>query len=241
MFFIEAVERSTREVNQLIRHAIEQGEHDIHVYDPRGRHSLGVALFQPVHLIFAGSVGYYCGAMGDGPTVEIHGSAGWSTGEGLQSGSVVVRGNAGNATGAALHGGIVCVHGNAAARTGIGMVGGMVVIGGNVGFMSGFMMHDGDLIVCGNASQRLGHGMNGGRIYVAGAVGQLGEGVAESALTEDERTRVDGIVATAGLAHARPFRKFTTSSAGETASSAGGSTAVCADAPGTENGPPTEG
>ena len=62
------------------------------------------------------------------------------------------------------------------------------------------MMHDGDLIVCGNASQRLGHGMYGGRIYVAGAVGQLGEGVAESALTEDERARVDGIVATAGLA-----------------------------------------
>lgn len=230
MFFIEAVDRPTREVNQLIRHAIEQGEHDIHVYDPRGRHSLGVALFQPVHLIFGGSVGYYCGAMGDGPTVEIHGSAGWSTGEGLQSGSVVVRGNAGNATGAAIHGGIVCVHGNAAARTGIGMVGGMVVIGGNVGYMSGFMMHDGDLIVCGNASERLGHGMNGGRIYVAGAVQQLGEGVAEAELIPDERVRVEGIVATAGLSHARPFRKFTASFAG--ASFAGGG--------GTENGPRTE-
>lgn len=212
MFFIEAVDRTTREVNQLIRHAMEQGEHDIHVYDPRGRHSLGVALFQPVHLNFAGSVGFYCGAMGDGPTVEIHGSAGWSTGEGLQSGSVVVRGNAGNATGAAIHGGLVCVHGNAAARTGIGMVGGMVVIGGNVGFMSGFMMHDGDLIVCGNASERLGHGMQGGRIYVAGAVKQLGDGVAESELKPKERARVAEIVATAGLNHTGEFRKFSASS-----------------------------
>jgi glutamate synthase domain-containing protein 3 len=208
MFFIEAVDRTTREVNQLIRHAIEQGQHDIHVYDPRGRHSLGVALFQPVHLIFAGSVGFYCGAMGDGPTVEIHGSAGWSTGEGLQSGSVIVRGNAGNATGAAIHGGSVCVHGSAAARTGIAMNGGMVVIGSNVGYMSGFMMHQGDLIVCGNASERLGHGMDGGRIFVAGAVKQLGEGVVESELTGDERAHVEGIVATAGLSHARPFRKF---------------------------------
>lgn len=217
MFFIEAVDRSTREVNQLIRHAIEQGQQDIHVYDPRGRHSLGVALFNAVHLIFGGSVGFYCGAMGDGPTVEIHGSAGWSTGEGLQSGSVVVRGNAGNATGAAMHGGTVCVHGNAAARTGIGMVGGMVVIGGNVGFMSGFMMHDGDLIVCGNASERLGHGMNGGRIYVAGAVQQLGEGVAEAEPAPAERARVERIVAAAGLAHARPFRKFCVhGAAGET-------------------------
>ena len=208
MFFIEAVARSTREVNQLIRQAIAQGERDIHVYDPRGRHSLGVALFHPVRLIFEGSVGFYCGAMGDGPTVEIHGSAGWSTGEGLQSGSVVVRGNAGNATGAAIHGGMVCVHGNAAARTGIGMVGGMVLIGGNVGFMSGFMMHGGDLVVCGNASERLGHGMNGGRIFVAGAVKQLGEGVTESEPTADERACVEEIAATAGLSHARPFRKF---------------------------------
>ena len=208
MFFIEAVDHSTREVNQLIRHAIEQGEHDIHVYDPRGRHNVGVALLQPVNLIFAGSVGFYCGAMGDGPTIEIHGSAGWSTAEGLQSGSVVVRGHAGNATGAAIHGGVVCVHGNAAARTGIAMNGGMVVIGGNVGYMSGFMMHRGDLIVCGNAGERLGHGMNGGRIFVAGAVEQLGEGVTETELTPEERDRVAGIVATAGVAHARPFRKF---------------------------------
>ncbi len=230
MFFIEAVDRTTREVNQLIRRAIEQGEHDIHVYDPRGRHSLGVAFFQPVHLIFGGSVGFYCGAMGDGPTVEIQGSAGWSTGEGLQSGSVVVRGHAGNATGAAIHGGIVCVHGNAAARTGIGMVGGMVVIGGNVGFMSGFMMHDGDLIVCGNASERLGHGMKGGRIYVAGAVKQLGEGVTEAELTPDERTRVEGIAATAGLSYARPFRKYT-------ANSAGGGTANAVDIGGAKNSP----
>ena len=208
MFFIEAVERSTREVNQLIRQALAQGERDIHVYDPRGRHSLGVALFQPARLIFGGTVGFYCGAMGDGPTIEIHGSAGWSTAEGLQSGSVVVRGHAGNATGAAIHGGMVCVHGNAAARTGIAMVGGMVVVGGNVGYMSGFMMHSGDLIVCGNAGQRLGHGMNGGRIFVGGAVEQLGEGVVETELTPEESARVEAIVAAAGLAHGRPFRTF---------------------------------
>ena len=208
MFFIEAVERSTREVNQLIRHAIAQGERDVHVYDPRGRHSLGVALFHPVRLIFGGSVGYYCGAMGDGPVIEIHGSAGWSTGEGLRHGSIVVRGHAGNATGAALHGGSVCVHGNAAARTGIALNGGMVVVGGNVGYMSGFMMHRGDLIVCGNASERRGHGMNGGRIFVAGTVRQLGEGVTELDVTPAERARVEAAVAAAGLTHARPFRKF---------------------------------
>ena len=214
MFFIEAVESSTREVNQLIRQAIEQGEHDIHVYDPRGRHSLGVALFQPVHLIFAGSVGFYCGAMGEGPVIEIHGSAGWSTGEGLQSGSVVVRGHAGNATGAAIHGGMVCVQGNAAARTGIGMVDGKVVVGGNVGYMSGFMMHHGDLIVCGNAGERLGHGMNGGRIFVSGAVKELGEGVMESEPTPEERTYLAETVAAAGLSHGRPFRKFSACEAG---------------------------
>ena len=221
MFFIEAVDRTTREVNQLIRRAIEQGEHDIHVYDPRGRHSLGVAFFQPVHLIFGGSVGFYCGAMGDGPTVEIQGSAGWSTGEGLQSGSVVVRGHAGNATGAAIHGGIVCVHGNAAARTGIALDGGMVVVGGNVGYMSGFMMNQGDLIVCGNAGERLGHGMNGGRIFVAGLVGQLGEGAVEAELTAHERAHVEGIVTTAGLSHARPFRKFVASGVGRTSGTGG--------------------
>jgi glutamate synthase domain-containing protein 3 len=211
MFFIEAVDRTTREVNQLIRQAIGQGERDIHIYDPRGRHNLGVALFEPVHVIFGGSVGFYCGAMGDGPTIEVHGSAGWSTGEGLQSGSVVVRGHAGNATGAAIQGGEVCVHGNAAARTGIAMGGGMVMVGGNVGFMSGFMMHSGDLIVCGNTGERLGHGMRGGRIFVAGSVQQLGEGVVEAELTPGERAHVEEVVGAAGLAHGHPFRKFTPS------------------------------
>ncbi len=208
MFSIDAVKRSTREVNRLIRQAVAQGERDIHVYDPRGRHSLGVALAEPVHLVFAGTVGFFCGAMGDGPTVEVHGSAGWSTGEGLQSGSVVVRGHAGNAAAAAMHGGTVCVHGNAAARTGIGMVGGMVVVGGNVGYMSGFMMHHGDLVICGNAGERLGHGMNGGRIFVAGAVKQLGDGVVECDLTPAEHTLVADAVAAAGLSHGGSFRKF---------------------------------
>ena len=73
--------------------------------DPGARHNLGVAILEPVHIAFAGSVGYYCAGMVDRPSVEIEGSAGWGLAESMLDGTVIVHGNAGNGAAAAIRGG----------------------------------------------------------------------------------------------------------------------------------------
>ena len=104
----------------------------VHGDSPDARHNLGVALLDPAHVTFDGSVGYYCAGMIDGPTVQINGSAGWGLAESMLTGTVVVRGSAGNGAAATIRGGTVVIHGHAAARAGVSMKGGVVLIAGQL-------------------------------------------------------------------------------------------------------------
>ena len=166
--------KSTREINTELRSLIDLGETEIRVHNPGARHNLAVGLIQPVHLIFEGSVGYYCGGMGDGPTIDVHGSAGWGLAEGLMSGIIIVDRNAGNGAAAAIRGGTVVVRGDVSARAGISMKGGTVIVGGSVGYATGFMMQKGTLIILGDAGMALGDSLYEGRIYLAGRAEELG-------------------------------------------------------------------
>ncbi len=166
--------KTIREINTALRALIDEGETDIRVLNPAARHNLAVGLIQPVRLVFEGSVGYYCGGMGDGPTIEIHGSAGWGCAEGILSGTVVVERNAGNGAAAAIRGGTVVVRGDVSARAGISMKGGTVIIGGSVGYGTGFMMQKGTLIILCDAGMALGDSLYEGQIYLAGRAEELG-------------------------------------------------------------------
>jgi hypothetical protein len=55
---IDCQNKSTRDINRLLREAVAAGHQEIHVRDPDARHNLGVALLTPVRVIFEGSVGY---------------------------------------------------------------------------------------------------------------------------------------------------------------------------------------
>src|SRR5205823_7887944 len=154
-FSINCHNKTTREINRLIREEIAAGEREIRMLHPEARHNLGVALLQPVHLIFEGSVGYYCAGMIDGATIEIRGSAGWGTAESMLNGTVIIDGNAGSGVAASIRGGMVVVRGDAAARAGVSMKGGTLLIGGNCGYMAGFMMQKGSIITCGHAGAAL--------------------------------------------------------------------------------------
>ena len=101
---IECNGRTTRAINQELRKAIADGARQITVREPDARHNLGVALLEPVRVVFDGSVGYYCGGMMDGAIIEVRGSAGWGTAESMLGGSVVIDGNAGSGVGAAIRG-----------------------------------------------------------------------------------------------------------------------------------------
>jgi glutamate synthase domain-containing protein 3 len=177
---------SVREINAKIKALLAQGETEIEVQGPAARHNFGVALLQPIHLTFAGSVGYYCAGLIDGPTVEIKGSAGWGLAESMLNGTVIVHGSAGNAAGAAIRNGVVVIHGQAAARAGVAMKGGLVLIGGDCGYMTGFMGQKGKIVVCGNAGPAFADSMYETVCYVGGAVDDLGNDAVISALTAED-------------------------------------------------------
>ena len=143
--------------------------------DPGARHNLGVAILEPVHIAFAGSVGYYCAGMIDRPTVEIEGSAGWGLAESMLDGTVIVHGNAGNGAAAAIRGGTVVIEGDAAARAAVSIKGGLVVVGGSCGYMAGFMGQKGTLIVCGDAGEAFADSMYETVCYVGGEIAEPGQ------------------------------------------------------------------
>lgn len=166
--------RGTREINAEIRRAIAAGDREIVVKNPGARHNLGVAVLEPVHIRFAGSVGYYCAGLIDGPRIEIDASAGWGLAESMMSGEVVVRGSAGNGAAAAIRGGTVVIHGDAAARLGVSMKGGTVLVAGNCGYMAGFMGQKGTLVVGGDAGDAFADSMYETVCFVGGRIAGLG-------------------------------------------------------------------
>ena len=162
-------DRATREINAEIKRRIAQGETELLIKTPNARHNLGVAILQPAHITFDGSVGYYCAGMIDGPTVEIKGSAGWGLAESMMDGSVVI-------------------HGDAAARLGVSMKGGLILVGGDCGYMAGFMGQKGTLIVCGNAGEAFADSMYEAVCFVGGKIVELGNDAVIEKPTTDELT-----------------------------------------------------
>ena len=201
--------RTIREVNRAIREAVAAGERSILVLHPEARHNLAVALLAAVEIRIEGSVGYYCGGMGDGPRITIAGSAGWGLAECIMAGLVDCRGSAGNGAAASIRGGRVVIHGNAAARAAISLKGGTVLIGGNTGYMTGFMMQKGTIVVCGDAADGLGDSMYAGEIYVGGRIAGLGNDAVEQPMGDADVARLGGLLEEHALpGDAWQFRKI---------------------------------
>lgn len=196
-----------RDVNRAIRSALAE-RRAVEVGDPGARHNVGVALLEPGSVHISGSVGYYCGGMNDGATVEVDGSAGWGLAEGMLSGTVLVRGNAGNGAAASIRGGTVVVRGDCAARAGIAMKGGTLIVGGDAGYMAAFMMQKGVIVICGDAGDALADSMYEGVVFVGGRIASLGnDAVIESPSADDERM-LESVLGTHHIARPVQLRKI---------------------------------
>jgi len=204
---IDCVNKTVREINQQIAIAIAHGETEISVMNPDARHNLAVALIQPVRVTFDGSVGYYCGGMMDGATIEVHGSCGWGTAESIMNGTMLVHGNAGSGIAASIRGGLVVVKGDAAARAGVSMKGGTLLIGGNCGYMAGFMMQKGRIIICGDVGEALADSMYEGTVYVGGSIADLGNDAVIQDLDTAESEEIHGLLAKYEIRATKSFRK----------------------------------
>lgn len=196
---IDCAELTTREINQKLKAMAAEGIQRVDVENPCGRHNLGVGLEQPIHLVFHGPVGYYCGGLCDGPRIDVMGTCGWSVGENLMSGQITIHGNASANSGASAHGGKIVVLGNAGPRTAISLKGATVIVGGNVGHSSAFMMQDGRFIVCGNAGSNLGDSIYQGEIFVGGEIHSLGADAKLTPLTEPDWNLLESELSPLGL------------------------------------------
>lgn len=203
---IDCSGRSVREINTAIRDAVGSGQ-SVTVTNPAARHNLGVALLQPCHVRFEGSVGYYCGGMADGATIDINGSAGWGVAEGMLSGEVIVHGSAGNSAAASIRGGTVVIRGDAGARAGVAMKGGLLIVEQNVAYMTGFMMQRGTIIACGNSGEALADSMYEGVIFIGGEIGSLGNDAVIEEPSAEERAFIDTSLKKYGIAGPSSFRK----------------------------------
>jgi glutamate synthase domain-containing protein 3 len=206
---IDASALTTREINERLRRAIAEGETEIEIDDPAGKHSLAVALEGDSRITCNGTVGYFIGALGMGPAIEVHGNAGWSVGADLMRGSVVVHGNAGSSVGASCRGGLVVVDGDVGARAGIALKGATVVIGGSVGYMSGFMMQAGTFVVGGDAADGLGDSMYAGDIFVGGDIEFPGADAVVAEATDEDLLMLKELLEGLGHEFDRPWKHIT--------------------------------
>jgi glutamate synthase domain-containing protein 3 len=206
-FTINCQGKTPREINRALRAAVAAGHREIQVLEPDARHNLAVALLEPVHVVFEGSVGYYCAGLMDGGRVEVRGSAGWGTAESMLSGTVVIDGNAGSGVAASIRGGTVVVRGDAAARAGVSMKGGTLLIGGSCGYMAGFMMQRGRLVICGDAGDALADSMYEGVVYVGGQVAALGNDAIFAEVTPEEQRSLRELLTTYQVPPPAAFRK----------------------------------
>jgi glutamate synthase domain-containing protein 3 len=188
---IDCAGRPVREINAEIRSAIGLGDTSIMVTNPAARHNLGVAILKPATVKFDGSVGYYCGGLMDGPSLEIAGSAGWGVAESMLSGTVVVHGSAGNGAAAAIRGGAVVIHGDAAARLGVSIKGGLALVAGNCGYMAAFMGQKGTIIVCGDTGEAFADSMYATVCFVGGRIGGLGTDAVVEAPADEDAAMID--------------------------------------------------
>jgi glutamate synthase domain-containing protein 3 len=204
---LDVGDRPVRDVNREIRAALAEGR-DVTVAHPGAHHNLGVALLQPGRVTFEGSVGYYCGGMNDGATIEIRGSAGWGLAEGMLSGTVIVDGNAGSSAAASIRGGEVVVRGDCAARAGVSMKGGLLLIAGDAGYMTGFMAQKGTIVICGNAGDALADSMYEGIVFVGGEIASLGNDAVIEEPSHDDQVMLDEVCARHGITRPTSFRKI---------------------------------
>ncbi len=205
---IDGAEKDTRHINLAIREAIAAGAREIRLLNPGSKHSLAVAIFEPVQLTIEGSVGYFGITMGDGVRAHITGRAGWSLAEGMMSGEIVVEKNAGSSTGASLRGGTLVVKGSVGGRTGIQQKGGTIVVGGDSGFLTGFMMQRGRMIICGNIGRAAGDSMYDGEIFVGGQIASLGVDTLLVEPAEQELAEIKAELQRYGLSGEREWKKI---------------------------------
>ncbi len=178
-----------REINKIIRNAIENGEKELVMNNINGQGYLFAGIKSDIRAIINGVPGNDLGGMMDGPNIFVNANIQDCVGNTMNGGKIVIHGDAGDILGYAMRGGRIFVKGKVGYRCGIHMKAfedkiPVIVIGEDAGDFLGEYMASGIIVVlCKNKSKfdsdYIGVGMHGGAIYLRGEVDErnLGKGV----------------------------------------------------------------
>ncbi|MCA6104828.1 GltB/FmdC/FwdC-like GXGXG domain-containing protein [Bradyrhizobium australafricanum] len=211
MHVVDLEQQSVRDLNAALHRLTPDTNESLwQVTNSGGKHAIGAGVDAPIEIVIKGNVGYYCAGMNKQASITIHGNAGQGIAENMMSGRVHVMGDASQSAGATGRGGLLIVEGDAAARCGISMKGIDIIVKGSIGAMSAFMAQAGNLVVLGDAGEALGDSIYEATIFVRGKVKSLGADCIEKPMSADDKSRLSGILAGAGVDGVGPedFRMY---------------------------------
>jgi glutamate synthase domain-containing protein 3 len=198
---IDAKEIYYRELNQMIREAIADGEEEFILDNVNGQRYIADGINEEVSIIINGVPGNDLAAFMNGPSIIVNDNAQDAVGNTMNSGKIVIHGHAGDVLGYGMRGGKMFIRSDVGYRVGIHMKSyrnqvPAVIAGGKAGDFFGEYMAGGILMLLGLdsaegeplAGDYLGTGMHGGVIYVRGEVEkhQLGAEVGDVDLEEED-------------------------------------------------------
>lgn len=191
-----------RELNSLVRDAINKGEKEILLKNVNGQYYIGAGLQGEVKIAIEGVPGNDLGVFMDGPTIILASNGQDNIGNTMNSGKIVVQGSAGDVLGYGMRGGKLFVKGDVGYRVGIHMKGyrkqiPVIIVGGSAGDFFGEYMAGGILMLLGLGKEahnsivgnHLATGMHGGVIYIRGEVDRkkLGRGIDVRTLDDTDK------------------------------------------------------
>jgi glutamate synthase (NADPH/NADH) large chain len=207
MVIIDCAGKTIREINTEIK-TLAKTEPELRIINPEARHLLAVGLIGQNRLTIEGSAGYFCGALTEGPSIEVTNNAGWCLGENMMSGELLVRKNAGSQACSALRGSTVVIYGNAGSRVGQVMKAGTIILQGNAGYMVGFMMLGGKIVVVGDVGDSLAEFIIRGEIYVGGKIPSLGHDAIQVEASQQDLDEVHSLLERYQVKPPKRFKKI---------------------------------
>jgi glutamate synthase domain-containing protein 3 len=172
-----------KDLNCLLREAINTDVERIQIYNVCGQRYLGTDLDTNIQIDVFGTPGNDLGAFMNGPRLVIHGNAQDGCGNTMNEGQIIVHGHAGDVTGNSMRGGKIFVRDYVGYRVGIHMKEyrkkiSQIVIGQTAGDFLAEYMAGGIMIILGLnlkegekcQARFVGTGMHGGVIYERGQI-----------------------------------------------------------------------
>lgn len=202
-FIVDAKGLATRELNEKVREAVRNGNKQITIQNVEGQRFIAAGIQDQIEIEIFGIPGNDLGVFMDGPKLVVHGNAQDGTGNTMNSGEIIIHGDVGDVTGLSARGGKIFIQGNVGYRTGVHLkeyrgIRPIIVIGGTAQDFLGEYMAGGVILMLGlnlkgsiHNSDYVGTGMHGGSIILRGDVKDIGCGVDEQPLNNEDYRLVE--------------------------------------------------